>query len=99
MINAFTKAKASWGQKWPQTTTGSAANPLPFAAIFAGSAANSPAFAAIGAASASHNPLKTNNVFYLLQNWLSEGNIMQLKQALRAVCSELRDVCLKYEAH
>ena len=42
-----------------------------------------------------HNPLKTNDVFYLMTFRLSKGNIMQLKQSLRAVCSELRDVSTK----
>ena len=64
---------------------------LPFAAILLAAPANP-----VAAPASDHlNPLKTNNVFYLLQNWLSRGHIMQLKQALRAVCSELRDVCTK----
>ncbi len=64
---------------------------LPFAAILLAAPANP-----VAAPASDHlNPLKTNDVFYLMTFRLSKGNIMQLKQSLRAVCSELRDVCTK----
>lgn len=83
--------EANSDAKRHQTGAGSAANSLPSPAISLPFAANP-----LAAPASDHvNPLKKHKSFYVLQSRPLTGNKKQLKQTLRAVCSELRNLCTK----